>query len=60
MNTVLGIEIPADLSTLTTDELPHYAMGQWAVQYLLNHAEEPPSDPIQHRIACPLIGRASI
>lgn len=71
-----GLSIPADVAIvgfdnleviaaqlrppLTTVELPHYAMGQWAVQYLLNHAEEPPSDPIQHRIACPLIERASI
>ena len=45
---------------LTTVELPHYAMGQWAVQYLLDHADGSPSDPVQHTIACRLIERASI
>jgi LacI family transcriptional regulator len=44
---------------LTTMELPHYAMGQWAVQYLLNHGDDDHSEPIQQTIACPLIERAS-
>jgi LacI family transcriptional regulator len=44
---------------LTTMELPHYAMGQWAVQYLLDHPDGAQLEPIQHMIACPLIERAS-
>jgi LacI family transcriptional regulator len=45
---------------LTTMELPHYAMGAWAVQKLgniLSGAEQ--GAPEQHMIACPLIERAS-
>jgi LacI family transcriptional regulator len=45
---------------LTTMELPHYAMGAWAVQTLgkiLSGAEQ--AAPEQHMIACPLIERAS-
>lgn len=44
---------------LSTMELPHYAMGQWAVQYLLDHADSTYVEPVQHIIACPLIERAS-
>lgn len=49
---------------LTTMALPHYAMGQWAVNHLLQLIEQgdqpngPP--PCQHRCECPLITRASI
>ena len=45
---------------LTTVELPHYEMGQWAVQYLLEHADSGDRAPIQHTIACPLIERKSV
>jgi LacI family transcriptional regulator len=46
---------------LTTMELPHYAMGQWAVEYLLEHADSSTaSTPLQHTIACRLIERSSI
>jgi LacI family transcriptional regulator len=45
---------------LTTMELPHYEMGQWAVQYLLEHADGPNLAPIQHTIACRLIERKSV
>jgi len=45
---------------LTTMELPHYAMGQWAVQYLLNHADGSHSGPIQQAIPCALIERDSV
>lgn len=71
----LGLAIPGDVGIvgfdnleviaahlrplLTTMELPHYAMGQWAVQYLFDHADSPHLDAIQHTIACPLIERAS-
>jgi LacI family transcriptional regulator len=72
----LGLSIPNDVAIvgfdnheliaaeltppLTTMELPHYAMGQWAVEYLL--AEPGPASttaPVQHKIECPLILRAS-
>jgi len=45
---------------LTTMELPHYQMGQWAVQYLLEHADGGDLAPVQHTIACRLIERASV
>jgi len=45
---------------LTTMELPHYEMGQWAVQYLLDHADGSDPEPVQQTIACPLIERASV
>jgi LacI family transcriptional regulator len=45
---------------LTTMQLPHYAMGQWAVQYLLDHADDAHLDPVQHTIACRLIERDSV
>jgi LacI family transcriptional regulator len=45
---------------LTTMELPHYAMGQWAVQYLVEHADGSHPEPIQHAISCALIERESI
>jgi len=72
----LGLTIPNDVAIvgfdnleviaanlrpqLTTMELPHYAMGQWAVQYLFDHADGSYLDPIQQTIACPLIERASV
>jgi len=46
---------------LTTMELPHYAMGQWAVNYLIEHTARPATGaPRQAKLACPLIERASI
>ena len=45
---------------LSTMELPHYQMGQWAVQYLLEHAQSwDDEEPAQHKIACPFIPRSS-
>jgi LacI family transcriptional regulator len=45
---------------LSTMELPHYQMGQWAMQYLLEHAQNGHDDePVQHKIACPFIPRSS-
>lgn len=57
--------IAADVSPpLTTMALPHYEMGQWAVQHLLELIEIPGKntnhDPIQHQLDCPLIERQSI
>ena len=46
---------------LSTMELPHYQMGQWAINYLLEHiSREADAQPIQHAIECPYIERASI
>jgi len=46
---------------LTTMELPHYEMGQWAIKHLLEIIDHPERDvsPIQHTIECPLIERTS-
>jgi len=48
---------------LSTMALPHYEMGQWAVEYLLQTAasEEPDqSNPPQHKIFCPYVPRHSL
>jgi LacI family transcriptional regulator len=46
---------------LSTMELPHYQMGEWAVNYLLEHLESPAvGKPVQHLIPCRLIERASL
>ncbi len=70
----LGLKIPADVAVvgfdnqrdiaeglypaLTTMQLPHYAMGKWAVEYLLS-SQEKPQPPLQHLIDCPLVVRQS-
>jgi LacI family transcriptional regulator len=46
---------------LSTLELPHYAMGRWAVEYLF--APSLPygnGQPPQHQLTCPYIERASV
>lgn len=72
----MGLRIPADVAVvsydnqldiaqslwppLTTMQLPHYAMGKWAVDYLLEHADHArPLAPVQHLLACPLVERNS-
>jgi LacI family transcriptional regulator len=45
---------------LTTMELPHYQMGAWAVQKLVEMTTDPEQkEPVQHKMPCPLIERAS-
>jgi LacI family transcriptional regulator len=45
---------------LTTMELPHYQMGQWAVNHLLGLVEEPEAaSTVQQKLPCPLIERLS-
>ena len=47
---------------LTTMQLPHYEMGQWAVQHLLDLINNPESlvgEPTQQKMACPLVLRES-
>lgn len=53
--------IAADLyPALTTMRLPHYEMGQWAVEHLLNLFKSSGTDePIQRQLPCPLIVRQS-
>jgi len=46
---------------LSTMELPHYEMGKWAINHLMehiNHAGNP--QPVQHTIECPYIERSSV
>lgn len=70
----LGLRIPDDVAvvgfdnqtvicdalypTLTTIQLPHYQMGQWAVEYLIASTGGPLA-PVQHQIACDLVDRQS-
>jgi len=45
---------------LTTMALPHYEMGAWAVRKLVEMiSAEQPVEPVQHKIDCPLVERAS-
>jgi len=45
---------------LTTMELPHYHMGVWAVQKLVEMIADPEKkEPVQYKMPCPLIERAS-
>lgn len=72
----LGLRIPADLSvvgfdnqeivadglfpSLTTVALPHYEMGQWAMNHLigiLNDSENPAESAV---LPCPLVRRESV
>lgn len=72
-----GLRVPDDVSVvgfdnqeliaaylrpaLTTVALPHYAMGRWAVEHLLELIEAAPgSAPIQRLEPCPLVTRASV
>lgn len=49
---------------LTTMQLPHYEMGQWAIHYLVQSAATDATDgrspAIQHKIDCRIIKRASV
>ncbi len=52
--------IAAQLSPpLSTVALPHYEMGKWAVQFLLEHSGES-LPPVQHTIDCPYLERQSV
>lgn len=46
---------------LSTVALPHAAMGEWAVRYLIE-SQDASFDglPIQHSVPCPLVERASV
>jgi LacI family transcriptional regulator len=45
---------------LSTIALPHYEMGEWAVNYLIEQAEHGEMTPVQHTICCPYIERGSV
>jgi LacI family transcriptional regulator len=71
----LGLRIPDDIGVvgfdnqldialglwppLTTVQLPHYEMGKWAVEYLMD-VKGTKGQPIQHKIDCPLVERKSV
>jgi LacI family transcriptional regulator len=45
---------------LTTMQLPHYAMGEWAVSHLIGLLDSTDNaTSVQHQIECPLVERAS-
>jgi len=61
---VMGIDnqelIAAQLfPPLSTIQLPHYQMGKWAIEYLLEH-NGTSLPPVQHTIDCPYIERQSV
>lgn len=72
----LGLRIPEDVSIvgidnleiiadalwpgLTTVALPHYDMGRWAVDRILDDIENPGTPAVQTQLACPLIERGSV
>ncbi len=72
-----GLRIPADVAIigfdnqsiiakylrppLSTMALPHYAMGKWAVEYLLGpKRDDENSAPIQHKLPCNFVERESV
>lgn len=65
---VIGFDNQVDVTTslypsLTSLQLPHYEMGQWAVEQLLQLINNPDEfqnqAPVQHKIKCPLVERDS-
>jgi LacI family transcriptional regulator len=74
--TALGLRIPEDVSIvgvdnleiiadslwpgLTTVALPHYEMGRWAVNRILDDIENPGKPAVQSQLDCPLIERGSL
>ena len=72
----LGLRIPEDLSIvgfdnleliagwldpgLTTMQLPHEAMGRWAIERLIRLIDDPATPPKQKLMPCPLVERGSV
>lgn len=72
----IGLRIPEDVAVvgfdnqeliaahlrppLSTVALPHYEMGRWTVEYLIEHAEHGSTTPVQHTIDCPYVERESV
>jgi LacI family transcriptional regulator len=64
---IVGFDNQANVASelhpsLSTMQLPHYEMGRWAVEYLLNdHTDNSlQKRPVQHQLPCPYIARASV
>jgi len=71
-----GLSVPNDISVigfddqeqiapwldppLTTIQLPHEAMGRWAVEYLVGVLSGEAEGPQQQRMTCPLVVRDSV
>jgi LacI family transcriptional regulator len=72
-----NLEVPADAAVvgfddhdliapclrpgLSTFALPHYDMGRWAVEHLLDLFDGSNTDsPVQHRMPCPYVARESV
>ncbi|RFB79075.1 LacI family DNA-binding transcriptional regulator [Methylovirgula sp. 4M-Z18] len=51
---------PFTRPALTTVLLPHYEMGEQAVDYLVHYARRPPLRAPQLKVECPLIERRSV
>ena len=46
---------------LSTMQLPHYEMGKWAFNYLLEHInDQGDAHPVQHIMECPYVERSSV
>jgi LacI family transcriptional regulator len=45
---------------LSTVALPHYEMGRWAVEYLIDCAARGGTPPTRHAIGCPYVRRESV
>lgn len=61
---VIGFDNQLDIGealipNLTTIQLPHYEMGRWAVEYLLQDQASTPA-PVHHKLDCPLVWRDSV
>ena len=71
----LGLRVPGDVAVigydniahiaegllpqLTTMQLPHYEMGKWAAQYLIENQGRTMA-PVQMALPCPLVARESV
>ncbi len=60
---IIGFDDHIDVATallppLSTMALPHYQMGKWAVEYLMQDAGES-LDPVQVKLPCPYVERQS-
>lgn len=44
---------------LSTMQLPHFEMGQWAINYLVAHSDEDAQVPVHELLPCPYVERES-
>ena len=62
---VMGFDNQKDIAAglwppLTTIQLPHYEMGEWAVNFLEAHEGQQYLPPVQEKLPCPLVERQSV